>query len=218
MKEEYVDVPYQIANCLVCGCPIMNMCGFPHHQASYAVNVVKNKDDVLIYGSYGSTTMDGDTGHIIDHDFLDKVKKKLSKVSELYICDDCVKKERGKLIWANNENFHSPYAWLPNSRLVSTHPTVEESMIYTARKHDVAAYVFDKVGYDYILDNLSKFYPFRNNEYELVYDEDRKEIEIRSAGNAIETFGSGEVFVIESDFEYRIMSEHDFFHYYQAKV
>ena len=90
-EDDFVDVPYQIADCLCCGKPIFNMAQFPPLQPFEAAILTKNKNgEVIVYGAYGCTTMDGEMGTIIDKDFLRKTEEALKTKQEVYICDECV--------------------------------------------------------------------------------------------------------------------------------
>lgn len=216
--EELVEVPYEIGKCLVCGKPIMNMVSFPPSQPDSAVCVYKNKEgNVILYGAYGSTTLDGETAHIIDHNFLEKCKKELKEVKEAYICDGCFKEQHGKLYVRDGNDFYTPEMLIEgNSRLASLHPELKQDMLFETYPHKVAAIIYNRVTPEYMIEQLSRIPLFaQDDNYSYVYDSEHDYIDVNYAGQSGMQIGRDEVLVFRSLDEFEVMHETDFFKYYQ---
>ena len=216
--EDMVETPFEIGKCLVCGKPIMNMVSFPPSQPDSAVCAYKNKEgNVILYGAYGSTTLDGETAHIINHDFLEKTKAELKKVKEAYICDSCFKEEHGKLYVRDGNDFYSPEMMIEGkSKLVTTHPKLPEDMLFETYPHKVAAIIYNRVTPEFLVEQLSKLPRFVKDEnYSFAYDEEYDCVEVLYHGRTCLCVGADEVLVFRSLHEYEVMYEDEFFKYYQ---
>ena len=211
--------------CVVCGKDIEILDEYADgYDLDGGATIEKDDNDVIIYGTYGSETMDMSIAHFVDYDMYKKYSSMLNNKKRLHICDDCINKLLNENKIAYTMEFYQDPLQIYNFREqreemirkypyfqgLNRFPDIQGKNIVKPVQKNVFAYRFNEETPERIVEEMKKYHSFTTGRYQIRYNEDSNMIEIFHNDFVVKIVKADDVLVVHGDSDFEVLTEQEF--------
>lgn len=211
--------------CVVCGKDIEVLDEYSDgYDLDGGATIEKSDSDVIIYGTYGSETMDMSIAHFVDYESYKKYSSLLEQEKQLHICDDCVNKllNDNKIsyvmefyqdplqIYNFREQREEMILKYPYFQGLNRFPKIQGKNIVRPIQKNIFAYRFNDENPEHIVEEMKKYHSFATGRYQIRYNEDSNTVEIIHNDSVVKIVKEDDVLVIHGDSNFEVLTEQEF--------
>lgn len=211
--------------CVVCGQDIEVLDEYSDgYDLDGGATIEKSDSDVIIYGTYGSETMDMSIAHFVDYELYKKYASLLEQEKQIHICDDCITDllNAGKIsyvmefyqdplqIYNFREQREEMIRKYPYFQGLNKFPKIQSKNIVRPIQKNIFAYRFNDENPEHIVEEMKKYHSFSTGRYQIRYNGDSNTVEILHNDSVVKIVKEDDVLVIHGDSNFEVLSEQEF--------